>query len=517
MNFSRNEISTYNKSTKNSPLNRVIAYQRHFFSQNLPEKNPFPIQNSSPKKKLISLKTVFQPHKKILSPDKLWPKITKPKYPFSHKITETNESKKNKIRLQKPSKTLHDFYTVKWLRNKYSDSVVEKSVLSLLPEKSTEIQMIYKEDRERSKRYQKMIEYLNSLKGPVGREKLVEINPKYFFNESTFDKILKLREIFLEFDQRKTQKMNFYEILNMFNQNHIKADKKDIADLFFKGKKIKRKEDIAKLNLGFFQFLRFALRKEQNFKEFMRKIKLKSNSDKDKENSYLPMDFNLIMDYFINKEKERHSINKLKKAVDTLNNDIKINKQDDNLNFNESEILKNERSKRKKQNKKEKGILSDINILDLFNEFISLFNFISNSEINSGSNNNYFKNNKSPPKSQNKNRYNKQISLLYKSFNKNDNNKTKIQLSKTMNKLNQNDDALRILIMNQMNKNTIKNMKLQNYIKYHDIDLSREATLGKIKEDIGYNDNLILENRKKENPKKKINHQNRKIFNTFSS
>ena len=136
--------------------------------------------------------------------------------------------------------------------------------------------------------------------------------------------ILKLREVFLEFDQKKTQKMDFYEILNMFNHNHIKADKKDIADLFFKGKRLKRKEDIAKLNLGFFQFVRFALKKEQNFKEFMRKIKEKTKKSDDKENLYLPMDFNLIMDYFINKEKERHSINKLKKAVNTLNNDIKI-------------------------------------------------------------------------------------------------------------------------------------------------------------------------------------------------
>ena len=51
-------------------------------------------------------------------------------------------------------------------------------------------------------------------------------------------KILKLKEVFLEFDQKKTQKMDFYEILNMFNHNHIKADKKDIADLFFKGKKL---------------------------------------------------------------------------------------------------------------------------------------------------------------------------------------------------------------------------------------------------------------------------------------
>ena len=36
-------------------------------------------------------------------------------------------------------------------------------------------------------------------------------------------------------------------------------------------------------------------------------------------------------------------------------------------------------------------------------------------------------------------------------------------------------------------------MKLQNYNKYHSVDLAREATLAKIKEDSRYNDKIILE------------------------
>ena len=492
MDVSDNFFSTDNEHFKNSPLHKIISYQRNFLSQTYHEENPFPIKNIIPKKKYISLTKVFNPPNHKSSPEKNWPKLTKPKLPFSNKYTESNESRKNKIRLQKPSKTFHDFHTVKWLRNKYSDSVVEKSVLSLLPEKSKEIQMIYKDDKERSKRYQRMMEYLHSLKGPVGLEKFVEINPKYFFNESTFDKILKLREIFLEFDQHKTQKMSFDEILNMFNQNHIKADKKDIADLFFKGKRIKRKEDLAKLNLGFFQFIHFALRKEQSFKEFMRKIKEKNKQND--ESAYLPMDFNSIMDYFINKEKERHSINKLKNAVDTLNNDIKINSEE-NINFKESNISKKAMTKRKKtirNNKKEKKILSDINIIELFNEFIKLFNFISSSEINVGRHNNYFNNN-IISKSINKTQYTKPLSKIYNTFNKGNKTKSKFKLSKIINKTNDGNDVLNGLIINQINKNAIKNMKLKNYNKYHSVDLAREATLAKIKEDSRYNDKIILE------------------------
>ena len=35
--------------------------------------------------------------------------------------------------------------------------------------------MVYKEDKEKSKRYQKMMDYLNSFKGPTGREKLYKL------------------------------------------------------------------------------------------------------------------------------------------------------------------------------------------------------------------------------------------------------------------------------------------------------------------------------------------------------
>ena len=44
-----------------------------------------------------------------------------------------------------------------------------------------------------------------------------------------------------------------------------------------------------------------------------------------------------------------------------------------------------------------------------------------------------------------------------------------------------------------MNKKSIKDIKIKNYNKYHDIDLAREATIDKLKEDEKYNDNIILE------------------------
>ena len=44
---------------------------------------------------------------------------------------------------------------------------------------------------------------------------------------------------------------------------------------------------------------------------------------------------------------------------------------------------------------------------------------------------------------------------------------------------------------------SIKNLKLQNYYKYHDINLAREETLTQIKKDAIFNDNLILDKTRK--------------------
>ena len=143
-------------------------------------------------------------------------------------------------------------------------------------------------------------------------------------------------------------------------------------------------------------------------------------------------------------------------------------------------------TKRVKNINKEKKILSDINIMDIYNEFIKLFNFISKSEIKSI---NYSINiNNSEKKTNYKNPY----ASYYDSFNNNNNsNKNKFKKQSTLN--GNKNDILNILIKNQINKKTIQNLKIQNYNKFHDINLAREKTIEKIKEDKIYNDNLILE------------------------
>ena len=536
MEESKDSFLFNNKSFKNSSVNKIAIHQRNFLSQdekiNLSNKQNSPYKKG---KKIYSLKRIFQEPKQFNNGKKIWPKITHPKLPFSKKITESEEFRKLKIKLKKPSQILHGYDTIKWLRQKYSDSVIEKSLRTLLPEKNSSLFMKKEKENENEKRHRKMLEYLNSFKGPIGKEKFININPKYFYTESTFQKILKLREIFLEFDSRGAQKMEFDEILKMFNQNHIKADKNDIVNLFFKDKKIKKEEDILKLYLGFYQFINFALEREQDFREFMREIKQKcrkkendeSINNNNDESSYLPMNFNLVLDYFINKEKERQSVGIVVNAIEQLEKDIKTKSPN---TFNLSEQDKSESlnlSPKKKSNKhlntfKDNFKLSDINFIDLFNEFINLFNL-------SGSNQNDLENlkfqhklNQMTSSRSRKKTAQRRTSLVTDYLNLNKatfksrqnnyrNNKSDYEKYLFLNQQKSNsqkkitkDNILITLIKNQMNKNKLNKINIENFKKYHDINLAKNATLKQIQKE------LEIEKLYK-NIKRKIRNSNKSI------
>ena len=537
MEESKDSFLFNNKSFKNSSVNKIAIHQRNFLSQdekiNLSNKQNSPYKKG---KKIYSLKRIFQEPKQFNNGKKIWPKITHPKLPFSKKITESEEFRKLKIKLKKPSQILHGYDTIKWLRQKYSDSVIEKSLRTLLPEKNSSLFMKKEKENENEKRHRKMLEYLNSFKGPIGKEKFININPKYFYTESTFQKILKLREIFLEFDSRGAQKMEFDEILKMFNQNHIKADKNDIVNLFFKDKKIKKEEDILKLYLGFYQFINFALEREQDFREFMREIKQKcrkkendeSINNNNDESSYLPMNFNLVLDYFINKEKERQSVGIVVNAIEQLEKDIKTKSPN---TFNLSEPDKSENlnlSPKKKSNKhlntfKDNFKLSDINFIDLFNEFINLFNL-------SGSNQNDLENLKFQHKLNHmtssrsrKKTAQRRTSLVTDYLNLNKatfksrqnnyrNNKSDYekylfltqQKSNSQKKITK-DNILITLIKNQMNKNKLNKINIENFKKYHDINLAKNATLKQIQKELEIEKLYKIIKRKIRNSNKSIN------------
>ena len=143
---------------------------------------------------------------------------------------------------------------------------------------------------------------------------------------------MKLINIFLEFDEDGSSKKHIYQIgkleidemVEMFNRNNIDVTMKELLVLFFKGKKINKNEDPY---LNVYQFIEFAL-------NFMRKIKKKIYNKKEKERKkldlmnefeekqnkeedhlFLPMNFNLVLDYFNNKGKDREKMENIENAL----------------------------------------------------------------------------------------------------------------------------------------------------------------------------------------------------------
>ena len=455
------------------------------------------------KEKINKLKSLFGISKNTNIFDqqqKKWEKLTKPKLPFSKRVILPKDERLKKLESLRPSTLYHNNHVINWIRNKYSSSVIEKSLYTILPEKNKNKEP--EEEPEVKKRQRKMMEYLESLKEPSGREKFVKINPKYFYDEATFEKIKKLKDIFLEFDQSGNRKMGIDEITSLFNQNNIKANKEELVKLFFQNKKYKKK-DYDKLYLNFYQFLKFALNKGHDFRLFMRKLKSKleeekknNKDDKDK-NIYLPMNLNLLLDYFILKSKEKTSQDKIENAIEQIDKVIKKIENSDKEAFSEENSLRNNKSENIKtptkekinneesklsnieQNHKDESI-ENLDFRKLIDEFSNLFTlnkletFENTSKIKSekkgeyktisnkfsnidntinSSNYNSIKKNFLPKKEL----YKKNIPIFYK-YSKNPN------------------DIMVNAVKHKMNQTAIVKMNFDNYKKYHNIKLALDAT-----------------------------------------
>ena len=334
---SKNVLIPTEKQKSPSFYQKIYSITPDSLNQSKEENN----QNKTMQKKSISLKKIFKKPKFLSTPFQ-FKKITDPKLPFSKRTIEPKEVKDKRIKLKKPSKIFHNFETIQWLRKKFSENILNKSIYTLLPNNGKPV--IPENETEEDKRHRKMMEYLEKLKEPIGREKFVRINPKYFFNRTTFETVLKLKKIFLEFDADGNRRMELDEMLEMFKSNKISANINDLVELFFKGRKFKEKE-VLKLYLNFHQFINFALTKDQDFRQFMRNIKERAekekkfkarkntgiivenenNSDQEKD-GYLPMSFKSLLDYFIDKGKERSSKEIINKAIEEMNDIINKNK-----------------------------------------------------------------------------------------------------------------------------------------------------------------------------------------------
>ena len=316
-----------------------------------------------------------------------------------------------------PSQIFYNPNTIKWFKKKYNENLIKKSIYSLFPNNCEPV--MSKEEKEK---FERQIQgFLSKYMKQNDKYEHTWINPKYFFSKEVYESILKLKEIFLQFDEDGSRKMEIDEMTTMFNTNNINVTEDDLCGLFFKGKKY-RKKDINILYLDFFQFMKFALSKEsdQEFRVFMRNIKEKKMKEKEEERKaeeekkkknlenlkgeeeevvddlfvdekkepvFFPMNFNLLLDYFINKGKERKSQKKIRRAIKMMRNILTPGRyppddpdfqKDEGEEEEEQEDEKKENEKEEKKEKEEERInydkqLKEINTMKIMEEFDKLF------------------------------------------------------------------------------------------------------------------------------------------------
>lgn len=260
----------------------------------------------------------------------------KNKIPFIQtECCEKYQSRIEKLKPIFPDDKFYSFDTIKWLIRSQSKESLKKSINSLIEKPKQK-----KKSKSFSKYKQK-------------KKICIVINPKYFCTKTTFEKILKLKELFLDFDKDRNSKMEIGEITNMFNINGIPATTEDIKQLIFKNKQTQ------KLFLNFYQFVQFSLQSDYDFRLFMREQKKIQKNSKNNTN-YLPMNFNLLLDYFIAKGEERKSIQKIKSSINSIGK--LINENQKNVSNLQNFVKLNE----------------EIQVNNIMEEFSKLFNLTTN-------------------------------------------------------------------------------------------------------------------------------------------
>jgi hypothetical protein len=309
---------------------------------------------------------------------------------ISPQIKKSRDDIKLKFKDKHPHENIHDYQTIKWLKSRYSQSLLKKSVNTLLPNNGLRVGGICKV-KTKENLANEFISQSSFYQSPENKIKNFDIQPKYFYSDLIMTKIKKLLDIFLEFDGDGSRRLEIGEIKTMFKTNNIPVIEEDLIKLFFKNQKIK---NTSEPYLDFFQFMSFALSKEsdQDFRLFMRMIKTKKiresfmNLGENKENLFLPMNFNLVLDYFNNKGKQRESEEKIKTVIDKM--DEIINPiRDDNCDKIEEEINENENLSEKTKSiisykmeyqKEEEDKIKEekydgIDLFNVFEEFSKLF------------------------------------------------------------------------------------------------------------------------------------------------
>ena len=136
------------------------------------------------------------------------------------------------------SKNKIDCATVKWMRHLLPSNFLSSTLTDMLIEKEKKhpfLLRLFEEDNNALKsiiNQQGTLPYLNNKK---------KLKPELLFQKETLEKIYKMMDIFLQFDEDRSRTLEITELHTMFNTNGIPVTKDELVEIFTKKGEKKKK------------------------------------------------------------------------------------------------------------------------------------------------------------------------------------------------------------------------------------------------------------------------------------
>jgi hypothetical protein len=117
------------------------------------------------------------------------------------KVTNVHKIKKTD-NIIKPHHNLTNFHTIQWLRKRINNPTIQKSIQTLFIEDDKDLPPDTDEGLSQLEiKNKKLRKFLDTYCKGIDKFEKVNIKPQYLYSELIMNKIMKLKKIFLEFDE----------------------------------------------------------------------------------------------------------------------------------------------------------------------------------------------------------------------------------------------------------------------------------------------------------------------------
>ena len=203
-------------------------------------------------------------------------------------------------------KKLFNINTFSFYRRQVKPEELDKAFIKLIEDEKERLNLKYKEKKKNKENYNINTKNISVSKNINKKYNNIINNQRYskkvnlnlIFPKISMERIMKIRDLFLEFDAGKNHTINEDEIYIMFNMNKIPITREEVADLFGFTRR--------KKSLSFYDFIQLTVNEyfSNKFKKLiMEKIRYRTN-----ESDICPNDFNDMLSHLCEFGKLSHEL-----------------------------------------------------------------------------------------------------------------------------------------------------------------------------------------------------------------